>query len=262
MRWPWLGLAVFLFLGQGAWGGAFEDGLGSRALARGRVCVAWADEAAAGSCNPAGPASLEGIHLLVGLAPRIGRAAELKLLSGATRWGPLALSGAWALSSKEADGMEELWTGALALRAGERLSLGIGVKRYQQSSEGTEATEVALDLGVLYRMGTLSLGVNFGNVVHGGEPLVAPLTRVGGQLALGLLRSGGELALSPTAPPQGSLGMELVLFAPLILRLGWSTGHWSGGLGFDSRTLRVDFALRASEEGPVWMLSTEAVFCG
>lgn len=259
MRWPWLGLAVFLFLGQGAWGGAFEDGLGSRALARGRVCVAWADEATAGSCNPAGPASLEGFHLLVGLAPRIGPAAELKLLSGATSWGTLALSGAWALSSSGIK-TEELWASSLALRAGERLSLGIGVKRYHQSSGGTEAM---LDLGVLYRAADLlTLGMDFGDVVHSGAPLVAPLTRVGVRLALGLFRGGGELALSPTAPLQGSLGIELALFAPLILRLGWAAGRWSGGLGLDSRTLRADFALRASEEGPVWMLSTEVVFCG
>jgi hypothetical protein len=206
---------------------------------------------------------LEGVHLLVGLVRRIGSTAgELELLSGAARWGPLALSGCWVMSSNGGEA-GELLAGSLALRAGERLSLGVGLKRYHRSSAETEATQIALDLGLLHEpVDSLSLGVNFGNVVHSGEPPLTPLTRLGARLELGWLRGAGELAFSPTAPPQGKIGAEFGLFSPLVLRLGWAAGHWSCGLGVNSGRLNADFALLAVEEGPVWMLSTEAVFRG
>ena len=265
MHWPWPVLVSLLpaLIGLSAWGGDLERGLGSRALARGGTCVAWADEATAGSCNPAGPAMLEGIHLLVGLAPRVSPTAEeLKLLSGAARWGPFALSGFLSMSSTS-DGTRELWASSFALRARERLSLGVGVKRYHQSLGGAEATQVALDFGVLYKvMDSLLLGVNFGNAVRGELPSITPLTRVGARLGLGWLRGSGELALSPGAPPQWSFGAELWLFAPFILRLGYADDHKSFGLGFDSGRLNADFALLAAEEGVAWMLSTEVVFHG
>jgi hypothetical protein len=268
MRWAWLVPALLSLVGFSTWGGEPELGLGSRPLARGGSCVAWADEATAGTCNPAGPAMLEGAHLLAGLVPPM----RLWLLAGAARFGSLALSGSLTIGSNyPKDGHrdaepEELWTGSLALRARERLSLGVGMKRYRRSSAGEET---ALDLGVLYRMAPLSLGVNFGNVVRGGEPLLAPRTRLGARLDISWLSGAAELLLSPTEPLQGRVGVECLLLSPLILRLGYGDGRLSGGLGFDSGTLKADFALVAADtrktgtgEGPVWMLSTEVVFRG
>jgi len=252
MRWAW-GIPAILLVGLVAWGGESELGLGSRALARGGSCVAWADEATAGVCNPAGPVMLEGFHLLAGLAPPM----ELWLLATAVRWGPLALAGSLAV---DISGGESLRAGSLALQMGELFALGVGMRRWERSSTGTET---ALDLGALYRAGeALLLGVNFGGLVRSGGTLSEPRTRLGAQFGLGWLSGAAELLLSPAAPPQGRAGMELLLFAPLILRLGWNAGHLCGGLGLDSEVLRADFALLAAEEGPVWLLSTEVILRG
>lgn len=121
MRWSPLGCLLFLsFIPVfTAGGGVLEEGLGSRSWGRGGTCVAWADEATAGSCNPAGPAMLEGIHLLVGLAPKAHPSfEEIQLVSGSWQGWLLALSGVLALSSKGDEG-ERLWVASLALRARE-----------------------------------------------------------------------------------------------------------------------------------------------
>lgn len=263
MRWLRLASIFFLSLlpGFAVGGEVLQMGLGSRTWARGGVCVAWADEATAGSCNPAGPAMLEGIHILVGLTPGSNPSAgELKLLGGSWRGGIVALSGSLALSSK-GDESRELWASSLALRARERLSLGIGIKRYHQAGEGGEAERLVLDLGVLFGpLSTLLVGVNFASPILGEAPSATTLTRVGARLELGWLRGAGELALSPTEAPRASWGAELVRFAPFVIRLGrYADGRWSGGLGFDSGRLNADFALLGAEAGLVWLLSTEVM---
>ncbi|MFQ6033879.1 MAG: hypothetical protein ACE5KR_03345, partial [Candidatus Bipolaricaulia bacterium] len=132
MRWAWLAFSLLL-IGPVAWGGEPEPGLGSRTLARGGSCVAWADEATVGTCNPAGPAMLEGFHLLAGLVPPM----RLWLLAGASRFGPFALSGSLTISDSDSES-EEFWAGSLALQAGGWFSLGVGLKRYRRGSAGEE----------------------------------------------------------------------------------------------------------------------------
>lgn len=266
MRWSPLACLFFLplILVFTASGGVVEEGLGSRTWARGGTCVAWPDETTTGSCNPAGPAMLEGIHVLVGLAPKVNPSVgEIKLLSSSWQGGLLALSGALALSSK-GDEAEELWAGSLALRARERVSLGIGVKWYHKTAEGAKDSGMSLDLGVLFGpIPALLLGFNFTNPVRGEVPSAMTLTRIGAQLELRWLRGAGELALSSTDPPRASWGAELTLLAPLFVRLGrYADGRWSGGLGFDSGRLNADFALLPAEAGLVWMLSTEVILPG
>lgn len=197
---------------------------------------------------------MEGVHLQAGLVPP----TRLWLLAGAARFGLLALSGSLTVGSGDPE-LERFWAGAIALQTGERFSLGVGLKRYRWGSAG-EGT--ALDLGVLYRLAAFSLGVNFEGVAQGGEPLLAPLTRLGTRLDIDWLSGAAELLLSPNRRLQGRVGAELLLFFPLIFRLGWAAGGMSGGLGFDSGRLKVDLAIVAAGEGSLWMLSTEVVFHG
>jgi hypothetical protein len=187
---------------------------------------------------------------------------EEKLLGGSAGWGAVALSGTVALGS-QGDEAREFWSGSLALRTGERFALGIGAERHCRGREGAEVEWLGLDLGALLRVGpALLLGVDFANEIRGGPLVIAPLTRFGARFELGWLSGSGELALSPSTPPQVAWGAEVMFFKPLIIRLGNADGNWTGGLGFDSGRLNADFALLKTEAGPVWMLSTEIVLSG
>lgn len=73
--------------------------------------------------------------------------------------------------------------------------------------------------------------------------------------------AGGENSPSPRRRPHEQAGeRSFCFFAPFVLRVGYASGRWSGGLGFGSGRLNTDFALLTAEEGLIWMLSTEAVF--
>ena len=256
-------LSALLILSFQARGESWAWGLGSRSLARGGACVAWPDEGPVGSCNPAGPVMLSGMHLLFGLMPQLSSSGlEEKLLGGSAGWGTIALAGSLALGVEGGE-MRESWSGSLALRTGERLALGVGVERHRLGREGAEGEWLGLDFGVLLRVGpAFLLGLNFGQALRGEGAATAPLTRVGARLDLGWLSGSGELALSPTAPLQLSWGAEVRLFKPLVIRLGSAAGAWTAGLGVDSGRLKADFALFAGEAGPVWMVSTEIVLSG
>jgi hypothetical protein len=244
---PWLALVLLLLLGQ-AGRGEVELGQGSRALARGGACVAWADDGTAGACNPAGPALLEGLHLLFGLAPH-DHDGE-RLLCGSARWGALGLSGAWAAS-----GAETLWAGAVAFRTREGFALGLGLRSYEQ---GPGEAKLGLDLGAIFSAGpSLSIGLALRNPSAPSSD--EPLTRVGARLGLGWLQSGGELALSPSGLTQLAWGAEAAFLKPVVLRLGYGGGRWAVGLGFESSRLNADFAVVLAEGALIWMFSTEVI---
>ncbi len=241
---PWLGPALLLILLSLSQAGRadLELGLGSRTLARGGTCVAWADDGLAGACNPAGPALLTGLRFSFGLAPHDGE----RLLSSSARWGALSLGGTWADS-----GAETLWAGALALRARAREAFALGLGLHYHSSGETD-----LDVGTIFSIGPLlSVGLVFRNPSARGEPL----TRLGARLELDWLRSAGELALSPTGPAWLGWGAEVVLLRPLILRLGYGGGRWAGGMGFESGRLNADLAFVLAGGELIWMFSTEVI---
>lgn len=254
---PWLAPALLLGLlgllgqaGQAAPELERELGQGSRTLARGGTCVAWADDGAVGACNPAGPALLEGLHFLFGLAPH----DEERLFSAAARWGALGLGWAWAKR-----GTEEVWAGAVALRAREGLALGFGLRLYGRELSFGKA-ELGFDLGSAFSVGpALTVGLAFRNLLARGGSGGEPLTRVGAQLELAWLRGGGELVLSPSRPASFAWGAEAALLRPVVLRLGYGGGRWAGGLGVESSRLNADFALVLAGGEPIWMLSTEVI---
>lgn len=250
---PWLALALFLpllGLSQAGRGAPAEPeralGQGSRALARGGACVAWADDGAAGNCNPAGPALLAGLRFLFGLAPR----DEERLLSISARWGALGLGGSWTKSRAE-----EAWTGAVALRAREGFALGVGLRSH---GYGSGSGSMEFELGTTFMVGpALTVGLTFQNPLTRSDG--GPLTRLGARLELARLRSGGELALSPTGPARLAWGAEVTLLGPVVLRLGYGGGRWAGGLGLESGRLNADLAFVLVEGEPTWVVSTEVI---
>jgi hypothetical protein len=249
-----------------------KAGASARALGMGSAFVGVADDASALFWNPAGLSGLQGLELALhhnsALAGIIQESAVLGLPLGAL--GGLAVSlnyiGYGSLEGYDESGFatdpysaDRFGLGAgwgLQLLPG--LSAGAGVKGTLQSVADASYSTVALDLGLLYALDGLRLGLSLINV---GTPVAgytqAAAIRLGASYPLSLSQDyrallAAAVSIEPSGVNRLQVGLENVYLSMLAMRLGYEASladtqiqglsGLSAGLGVLYKGIGLDYA--------------------